>query len=204
MERNLDREHYFACQRFADGICLMMKGRFEESRKCLNEAYGILIRIFGNPDDHDTRHVKLFQVILMLAEGNITQAKTQKEFRHAEGMMEYWQAEKLSTWGTNLWHRGARKEACTYYQQAIIYYKKAISIMESALGETHPDLKYPLLDYGSVVKVFNEAEGERISNRGLSLPQTLSNYMLGGGFTLMQMDPYGTSPKLPSECSRAL
>jgi len=187
MERNLDQERYmkghFAWRWFADGVVLMMKGRFEEARKYLNEAYDMLVRNSGNPDDPDARHVKLFQVILMLAEGNMTQARTQEEFRHAEGMMEYWQAQKLTRIATNILHIGESQEAFARNQQAVIYYKKA--------------------DYGSVVGVFNEAEAQQISNRAAGLPETLSNFMMGGGYTQMGMDPFGTSP-LPSECSRAL
>lgn len=193
-----NNEHRIACNKAADGIALITKGRYAEARLYLDDASNMLMRLFHDPGNADVRHVKFFQVMLMILEGNVLQARHQKEFNHAEGMLEYWSAMKMAKVGENLWHRGQQGEALAYWRQAIAHFEKAIATVESTLGINHPELYFPLLDYGSVLKMFDEAAGDLVCRRGMQLSNTLSDQMAGGGYVIFSLDPYGTSAKLPS------
>jgi hypothetical protein len=91
--------------------------------------------------------------------------------------------------------------ALACYQQAVAHFAGAVALLEAGLGAGDPELYGPLGDYSGVLRaVGREADADRVLERALALPpKRLSAGMIGGGYPIITLDPFGTNPALPSQ-----
>jgi hypothetical protein len=203
---NASRDRYdVAYMQFADGVALMTRGSFADAYQSLCTAYDLFLALDRNPANADTLHVDLFRTAVVVAAGQIDQVSTASNLQAAQGMLKAWEGCKTSALGTELYHRhgGLVPEALARYQQAVEHYEAAIPLLEAGLGSNHPDLMLPLADYsGNLRAVGREADAENVDRRVAALPPSaLSPRMIGGGYPIIVLDPWGTSPLLPSQAN---
>jgi hypothetical protein len=194
--------HYAACMQFADGVALMTRGDFANAYEKLCSAYDLLLELFRDPANADTAHVDLFRTAVALA-GAQSEGSAEPNVQAARGMLRAWEACKSSAVGTQFYHRygGLVPQALAHYQASVSHFEAAISLLEAGLGANHPELSAPLANYsGALRTVGRDAEAEGVFQRVTALPPTeLSAYMIGGGYSIIVLDPFGTNPLLPSQ-----
>jgi hypothetical protein len=186
--------HRQACNVFINGVVFMTKRRFNEARQCIDQAYRAVVQLFG--EDHaDALHMQFYGQVNLLAEGKNTEITRKKEFLGAQGIMQAWEALKtLYLAEQSLEMHGSNQQATKMYLQSQMLLERAISLMEQGLGKEHPELEGPLVDYCSILYTFNEEEkAKAVDKRASELPKPLSPFMIGGGYIILRMDPFGNT-----------
>lgn len=195
-------QHFFACMQFADGVALMTRGDFAGAYERLCSSYDLLSALH-RPGNADVAHVDVFRTAVVLAAGQFDQASIEPNFQAAQGTLLAWEGWKSSALGTDLYHRsgGLVPEARAHYQQAVAHFEAAIPLLEAGLGSSHPDLALLLGNYsGTLRSVGRDAEADTIDRRVAALPPSgLSSQMIGGGYPIILLDPFGTNLLLPSQ-----
>jgi tetratricopeptide (TPR) repeat protein len=196
------QRHYFACMQFADGVALMARQDFGEAYRRLSDAYDLLMELSRDPLNPDVLHTELFRTAVILAAGDYDQVTPDANVEAAQGMVSAWYGCRAAALGTQHYHEfgGLTSQALAHYQEAVGYFEAAIPLIEAGLDADHPDLLGPLGGYcGNLRAVGREAEADRVYERMLALPPSrLSPAMIGGGFPILTLDPFGTGA-LPSE-----
>lgn len=202
MDPQRDR-HHLACTQFADGIALMTRRQFGDAYQRLCEAYDLLLELCRDPFNPDVVHTDLFRAVVVLAGDPSAPVADHANMDAAQGMLRAWQGCQRSALGTDAYHRdgGLSSRALDYYGQAVAEFETAIPLLDAGLGHDHPELLGPLGDYGGVLRaVGREADADRVHQRVLALPPSaLSAAMVGGGYPIIMLDPFGTNPPLPSQ-----
>jgi hypothetical protein len=195
-------QHFFACMQFADGVALMTRGDFAGAYERLCSAYDLLSALHRS-GNADVAHVDIFRTAVVLAGGQFDQASIQSNFQAAQGTLRAWEGWKSSVLGTELYERfgGLVPAALAHYQQAVTHFEAAIALLEAGLGPSHPELTLPLGNYSGVLRaVGRDADADAVYRRVIALPSSaLSSQMIGGGYPIMALDPFGTNPLLPSQ-----
>jgi len=197
-----EERHSFACMQFADGVALMARQQFGDAYQRLSDSYDLLIELSRDPLNPDVLHSELFRAAVVLAAGQADQVSPGANVKAAQGMLSAWSGCRTSALGTQLYQQfgGLPPQALAHYQRAVDYFEAAVPLLEAGLGADHPDLYGPLGDYsGNLRAVGREADADRIYQRVVALPPSqLSPAMIGGGYPILMLDPFGTGP-LPSE-----
>jgi hypothetical protein len=192
---NADR-HRRACDNFIDGVVFMTRRRFDKAKECMDPAYRAIVDMFGQ-DHPDALHVQFYGQVNLLAEGKNSEVSRKKEFLGAQGIMQAWEALKtLYLAEQSLDTHGPNEQATNMYLQSVRLLERSISLMEEGLGKEHPELDGPLWDYCSVLRTCNEDEkANAVEKRAQQLQRPLSAFMVGGGYIILRMDPFGNSYK---------
>ncbi|MGA2043491.1 MAG: hypothetical protein ABSG83_08975 [Roseiarcus sp.] len=195
--------HHRACLQFADGVALMTRRQFGSAYQSLNAAHDAMLGLCRDRANADVLHVALFSTVVLLAAGQGERAAGDANQRAAMGMVKAWDGCKSCALGTDLYHRhgGLTPAALACYQQAVAHFAGAVALLEAGLGAGDPELYGPLGDYSGVLRaVGREADADRVLERALALPpKRLSAGMIGGGYPIITLDPFGTNPALPSQ-----
>lgn len=198
-----DLAQHRACLEFADAVALTTRRQFAPAMQKFAAAHAALFALYRDPAHPDLAHVALFRTVALLAAGQGAGAAGPAEALAARGMIKAWEGCKVSGLGTEAYHRsgGLTPPALAHYRQAVAAFAEAIDLLEAGLGADDPELYGPLGDYSGLLRAIGrEADADLAYDRAIALPpKALSPTMIGGGYPIIALDPFGTNPLLPSQ-----